>query len=182
MYARFIGAFGIMGLWRIHMRKRMVGMNKKQIEDLIYDYHWMRKEVDRLERIIFGFSVPIRFGVSQYGVEATLPKGSPMKSRAELEAMDLREERQYKRLIAYREKVYAVEEIAEWLEKNAKDQRQLIILDCMMEGMSYRAIAAHLRMNRNRVRELKDDMLDQICQKCQKCQFVQKLNREKSAV
>lgn len=151
-------------------------MNKKQIENLIYDYHWMRKEVDRLERALYGSPVPMRsWGVAQYGIEATLPHGSSGKSRSELEQMDLREERLYKRLTHYREKVIAIEKMADMV----KSDRQLIIMDCMMEGMSYRAIAAHLGINREKVRELKNKML---CHFCQNCHFLHRLTSEKSAV
>lgn len=151
-------------------------MNKKEIENLIYDYHWMKKEVDRLEKILWGSPIPIRSaGVAQYGIEATLPKGTYLKSYEELEQMDLREERLYKRWEKYRKKVIAIEMIAE----SIKDDKMLIIIDCMMEGMSYRAVAAHLGVSRNRLREMKEDMLSQISQKCH---FVHDLKMEKSAV
>ena len=38
-----------------------------------------------------------------------MPKGSPGKSQAELRQMDMREERLFKRLKYYEERVYAVE-------------------------------------------------------------------------
>jgi hypothetical protein len=151
-------------------------MNKKEVEDLIYDYHWMKSEVYRLYRRLFGGSLfPSRsVGVAQYGIEATLPKGSPLKSYAELEAMDAREERQYKRLKYLEAKVKAIEKIPDYLS----DDIQLVILDCMMDGMSYRAIAAHLGMNREKVREIKDKML---CQICQNCHFLHDLKKRKTA-
>ena len=155
-------------------------LNKKQIENLIYDYHWMRKEVDRLERIVYGSSIPMKsWGVAQYGIEATLPRGSRGKSKAELEAMDLREERAYKRLQSYEGKVYAVEKLANYVQDVLKHDHMLVIIDCMMDGMSYRSIAAHLGTNREKVRELKDKML---CHFCQNCHFLHELFKGKSIV
>ncbi|MBB6451997.1 hypothetical protein HNQ94_000418 [Salirhabdus euzebyi] len=152
-------------------------MNKKKIENLIYEYHWRKKEMDRLENILFGSTIPIRgsVGVSKYGIEATLPRGTSLKSKAELEAMDKREERLYERWVEYREKVFAIELVVDKLD----DEYHLIIIDCMMEGMSYRAIAAHLGYSRSKLRELKDDMLNQICQKCH---FVHDLILKKTTV
>ncbi|MCP3026623.1 sigma-70 family RNA polymerase sigma factor [Halobacillus sp. A5] len=157
-------------------------MNEKQIENLIYEYHWKSKEVSRLENILFGSSIPMRgLGAIEYSIEATLPKGSPLKSKKELEEMDMREERLYRRWEDYRQHVYAVELIADTLEND----QLLIIIDCMMDGMSYRSIADHLRMSRSKVGEMKNEMLYQICQLCQegqKCQFVSDLLLEKSTV
>ncbi|WP_249928301.1 hypothetical protein [Niallia circulans] len=51
------------------------------IAELIRDYRMMKREIERLQRIIYGKSVPMRsWGVAQYGVEATLPHGSSGKS------------------------------------------------------------------------------------------------------
>lgn len=152
-------------------------MNCNEIEKLIYDYHWLRKEVSRLEKIIFGFSVPIKsIGVTQYGIEAAMPKGSLLKSEAELEALDVRERRLYKRLNMYRKKVFAVEKIAELY---LVDDQELTLMDCMMEGMSYRAIAAHLGLSREKVRALKNEMINHIHQNCH---FLHELKEDKSRV
>lgn len=48
------------------------GMNKKEIEGLIYEYHWRKREVSRLINILYGTSDSYRsVGIAQYGVEAT---------------------------------------------------------------------------------------------------------------
>lgn len=151
-------------------------MNPKQVENLIYEYHWRRREVDRLENILYGSSVPMKsWGVAQYGIEAAMPKGSSGKSQYEFEMMDLREERLFNRLEDFRDKVYAVEMVV----GEIKDEQQLIIIDCMMEGMSYRSIAAHLGVSREKVRIDKNRMLSQICQNCH---FLQDFIKEKKCV
>ncbi|MGN7401720.1 helix-turn-helix domain-containing protein [Cytobacillus praedii] len=152
-------------------------MNCNEIEKLIYDYHWLRKEVSRLEKIVFGFSVPIKsIGVTQYGVEASLPKGSLLKSEAELAALDVREKRLYKRLNMYRKKVFAIEKIA---ELHLVDDQELTLMDCMMEGMSYRAIAAHLGLSREKIRTLKNELIGHIHQNCH---FLHELKDDKCTV
>ncbi|MGG1291389.1 sigma-70 family RNA polymerase sigma factor [Bacillus smithii] len=148
---------------------------EEQLNQLIKDYHWMRKEIDRLERILYGYSTPMRsWGVSKYGIDLVMPRGSGGKSQAELRDLDIREERLYKRLKKYQERVYALEIAAEYLE----DEKQRVVYDCLLDGMSYRAIAYHLGMSRSQVKKAKDDILSQLCQKSQ---FVQLLNLEKSA-
>lgn len=120
-------------------------MNQKEIENLINSYHWMVKEVHRLQRVLYGSVIPMKnWGIAQYGLEAAMPKGSPGKSQAELRQMDMREERLFKRLKYYEERVYAVELGAEKI----KGEQHKVIYDCMMEGMSYRAISLHLGFSR----------------------------------
>lgn len=148
----------------------------EQIEALIKDYPWMRKEVDRLERILYGHSTPMRsWGVALYGIEATMPSGSSGKSQAELKKMDIREERAYKRLEKFQDTVYALEWAAEYLE----DEKEKVIYDCMIDGMSYREISYHIGISRNQVKKAKESILSQLSQKSQ---FVQLLKLEKSAV
>lgn len=151
-------------------------MNNKQIEDLIYQYHWRKKELDRISNILWGARVNNRsIGVAQYGVEATLPKpNTSLKSAAEMDAMDARERRLYYRHMEYEERVNAIEMMTDHLD----DEQHQIILDCMMEGMSYRSIADHLGVNRNKIRDMKEEML---CQICQKCHFLHDLLERNSA-
>ncbi|MDM5335728.1 sigma-70 family RNA polymerase sigma factor [Fictibacillus enclensis] len=112
-------------------------MLKERIEHLLRDYHWMKKEVDRLQRIVYGYATPMKsWGVAQYGIEATMPKSSRGKSQEELKEMDLREEREYKRLKKYEEIVFAIEMAADLLE----DEKDKVIYDCLLDGMSYRSI------------------------------------------
>lgn len=145
------------------------------IERLIRDYQWMRREVDRLQNALYGYATPMRsWGVAQYGIEAAMPKGSSGKSQAELKNMDLREERLYKRLMKFEGRVYAIEWAGELLE----DEKERVVYDCMLDGMSYRSIAELLGMTRNQVKKTKDAILSQLSQKSQ---FVQLLNLEKFA-
>lgn len=153
-------------------------MNEKQIENLIYEYHWRKKELDRIGNIIWGGSSksPSYGLVQQFGIEATQPKANTnIKSRAEMDTLDVRERRLYKRWQEFSKKVEAIEIMIDYLD----NEQHMIILDCMMEGMSYRSIADHLGINRNKIREKKNQML---CQICQKCHFLHELNLEKISV
>lgn len=150
-------------------------MITEKIESMLRDYPWMKKEVERLERILYGYSTPMKsWGVAQYGIEATMPRGSSGKSQAELRHMDIKEERQHKRLTVLRNRVYALEMAAELLE-NEKDR---VLYDCILDGMSYREISYHIGISRSQVKKFKESILNQLSQKSQ---FVQLLNLEKMA-
>jgi len=140
-------------------------MNNRQLEDLIYQYHWRKKELDRISNILWGSNRNNKsVGVAQYGVEATLPKpNTNLKSVPEMDDMDARDKRLYDRWTIYQAKVYAIEMMIDQLD----DEQHQIILDCMMEGMSYRSIADHLNISRTKLGEMKNNMLNHLCQKSQ---------------
>lgn len=121
----------------------------------------MKKEIARLQRIIYGSTSPMKsWGVAQYGDEAAMPRGSSGKSYAELRDMDIREEKQIRRLEDYQRNVYALETAIDVLE----DERQKIIYDCLLDEMTYRQIALHLSMSKDFVQKQKNDIVRQIRQ------------------
>jgi len=139
-------------------------MNKNQLQKLIYDYNWQSKECSRIERILNKIDGPTGVKTTQYGIEATLPKSNTsVKSKAEIDNLGKREKRQYERYIKFKSNVEFVESLADYVD----DERQLTVLDCMMDGMSFRSIASHLGTSHYKVGEIKDDLLNHICQKCQ---------------
>lgn len=132
-----------------------------KIEEWVRDYNWMKKEIVRLQKVNYGNSISMRsWGVAQYGIEAVMPKGSSGKSAAELEHMDIREEKQRKRLEKYECIVYALEMAFDALE----DERQKIIYDCLLEEMTYRQIAMHLNVSKDYVQRQRKKIVRQIGQ------------------
>lgn len=129
------------------------------ISELIRDYRMMKREIVRLQNIIYGQSLPMRsWGVAQYGIEAAMPKGSSGKSQAELRDMDIREQKQVIRLQEYQRKVYAIESAGDFLDREILK----IVYDCMLSGMTRQQIAIHLEISRDSVDKLRSDIKAQI--------------------
>lgn len=127
--------------------------------DLIRDYRMMKKEVGRLQRIICGTAFPmISWGVAQYGIESTLPKGSSGKSHAELLIMDIREQKQYERMRSYERKIFAIESAGDFLDREILK----IVYDCMLSGMTRKQIAIHLEISVDSLDKLRADVKLQI--------------------
>jgi hypothetical protein len=134
-------------------------MSMIDIIELIRDYRMMKREIDRLQKIIYGKVFPMNsWGVAQYGIEAALPKGSRGKSQAELKDMDIRELKQIDRLEEYQRRVIAIESAGDFLEKEIHK----IVYDCMLDGMTRQQIAAHLEISRESVDKLRSDVKSQI--------------------
>ncbi|PKR79409.1 hypothetical protein CEY16_05485 [Halalkalibacillus sediminis] len=151
-------------------------MKLREIENVISDYHWMSREVDRLQQALWGsIGSKKSEGVAQYGLAAVMPKGSPGKSQPELNAMDRREKKIYKKLQRYDSMTRAVEHDQELL----KEDLHKTIYDCMMEGMSYRATGKHLGISRGKFYREKETILNTLYQKDQKSQIIHFLTEEK---
>jgi hypothetical protein len=129
------------------------------ITELIRDYRMMKREIERLQKIIYGKSFPMQsWGVAKYGDEAGMPKGSPGKSQAELITMDIREQKQYKRLEDYQRRVIAIESASDLLNREILK----IVYDCMLSGMTRHQIALHLEISRDSVDKLRLDIKAQL--------------------
>lgn len=156
-------------------------MDKKEIENIISDYHWMKREVARLIDLLYGLGGGGSTGgggmTSQYGIEATLPKSSGLISKAELDEMDQRERKILDRMQKYKDII----ELVEFGEEILDEPVQQVVYSCMMEGMSYRAIGKHVGVSREKVRQLRDDIISHLCQNCHFCQTWRYLKYKKSA-
>lgn len=146
-------------------------MDHKELESLISDYKFFKREIKRLEESLYrlggGFATKTSNGVAQYGIEATLPKSSGLISKAELDDLDKREQHILKRIMKYQTKVTFIE----CAEESLTDMTQQTLYSCMMEGMSYRAIGKHLGVSREQVRRLRNDLMCHLCHLCQNDQL-----------
>ena len=129
------------------------------VTELIRDYRMMKREIERLQQILYGKCLPMRsWGVAQYGIEAAMPKGSSIRSQEEMKDMDIREQKQVRRLKDYQKKVFALEYIGDFLDKEILK----IVYDCMLSGMTRRQIAVHLSLSVDSVDKLRAEVKSQI--------------------
>ncbi|MDW8515105.1 LuxR C-terminal-related transcriptional regulator [Priestia flexa] len=138
-----------------------------QVEEWIRDYGFMLDEIRRLNTMLNKVDPVHQKLTATYGIESTLPKGSSGISQAELNQLDRREKRYYRYL-----------EIVNFLDTaidDIEDERERVIYDFMLEGMTYTEIAERFRCTRKTVRVSKESIISKIAKKAQKEQFAQKL-------
>lgn len=134
-------------------------MSQIDIIELVRDYRMMKREIERLQKIIYGKVFPMNsWGVAQYGIDAAMPKGSREKSQAELKNMDIREQKQIERLEEYQRRVIAIESAGDFLDREILK----IIYDCMLSGMTRHQIAIHLEISKESVDKLRSELKAQI--------------------
>lgn len=129
------------------------------INQMIKDYRWMSKEVNRLQNLLWGRSLPFsNWGVAQYGIEAAMPKGSKGKSVAEIKRAESLEEKRTNRLKRYEAEIYLLETLSDSLNTEI----QKVIFDCLLDGMTHREIGFHLNVSKDSVQKEKKKILSQL--------------------
>ncbi|KIL80716.1 hypothetical protein [Bacillus badius] len=149
-------------------------MMEWQVEEWIRDYNFMLREIARLNRLLNAVHGGRSSLVAAYGDDAGMPKGSSGISQAELRQLDIRE----RRLLKYEAIVQYLDEVM----GEIKDEKEKVVYDCMIEGLSYSRIAVHLGKSRDTIRKVKEGIIGKIVKKVEKDQFLQKLKSIKSAV
>jgi DNA-binding NarL/FixJ family response regulator len=128
--------------------------NKFQIYGILKDYYWMIREIQKIDRDLqkTDFS-----GVAQYGIEATLPHAVGIVGRA-IENEVIRRSKKSERMLEYAKKVNFINERIGYIT----DEREKVILDCLMDGLSLTAISKHLGMSRQLVTDLRDKLVENL--------------------
>ncbi|MFP7288008.1 DNA-binding response regulator [Shouchella clausii] len=129
-------------------------MNRNDIEQALRDYHWMPKEVDRIQSTLNEVDTSV---TATYGVEASLPKPKGQTSDKVGNEV-VRRDKQHRYLIKIKNKMRAVEQMIDHIE----DDRDKAVLFCLLDGMSQTQISLHLGLSESRVSKIKNKLVEQI--------------------
>ena len=119
--------------------------NRHEIYGILRDYHWLVKEVDRL---IKELNITESVGVASYSDE---PKGGSGPSNP-VAAEVIRREKKHDRLKNYLRRVNYINEKS----VNVIDEKEKVILDCILDGMRMSAVAQHLNISRHTANQIRD--------------------------
>ncbi|MET3700143.1 hypothetical protein SAMN05877753_1202 [Bacillus oleivorans] len=128
--------------------------NKHQIYGILKNYHWMVKEIQRIDHYL---SETDFRGAAQYGIEATLPKAQGVVGKA-LENEVIRRVNKSKRLQKYIEEVNFINERI----PSITDEKEKVVLDCLLDGMSLTGISKHMGISRMQITTIRDDVVDKL--------------------
>lgn len=130
----------------------VITFNKHQIYGILKDYHWKLREIVKLE---IDLKKTDFTGVAVYGIEATLPHGVGIVGKA-IENEIVRRSKKSERIYDYAKEVNFINERM----GNVKDEKQKVVLDCLLDGFSISAIAHHMQTNRKFIHKMIDDIVD----------------------
>ena len=129
-------------------------MNKKEIHDAIFNYHWMIRLLINKKVEMTGVSQTL---VAKYGIEANMPKDKGTASDPVFQEI-LRIERYERNTERIRKKVQMIQKHSKAIT-NIKEQ---LILDMLLDGMSLREIASKMDMSLAAVNRKKDEIVNKI--------------------
>lgn len=129
-------------------------MNRKEIENILKDYHWMINSIRIMRESLKDAGEGL---TAQYGIEAVMPKakgttGDPIYREY------LRREKRWKKIREYEEKIIAIQS----LFHRVHDERESEILYWLLEGKSYRWIAEHMGLSSSHVRRLRESLINRL--------------------
>ncbi|MGM7683751.1 DNA-binding response regulator [Cytobacillus sp. Hm23] len=128
-------------------------MNKQEIRIALRDYYWMEKELLRLYKEMNICPAP---SISQYGVEASIPKAKTNSDQ--VGNFVIRKDR-YKKMV---EKLERKVRIINKHTETIKDDRMSTVLYCLLDGMPIVGISKHLGISERNVYNIRDSIVDHI--------------------
>ncbi|MBS4172108.1 DNA-binding response regulator [Bacillus sp. FJAT-49736] len=131
-------------------------MNRKEIENILKDYHWMINSIQELRKSMMSAGEGL---TAQYGIEASLPKpkgttGDPIYREI------IRREKRHAVINKYKAKISVIQDRLHLI----KDDRELEVLHWLLEGKSYRWIALHMGLSHSHIKRLRDSIIGQMCE------------------
>lgn len=126
--------------------------NKFQIHEIINGYFWMIKEVQRVSEEIEDIDSIV---MNEFGVEAILPKQKGIVTKA-VESEVVRNYSKLQRVYEYSNQINFINEQS----KNITDEKEKVVLDCILDGMSITNISKHLGLSRTTVTEIRNNIVD----------------------
>lgn len=131
-------------------------MQMEQVEEELKDYPWMVREIARLRETLEQAGSGM---TGTYGLDGAMPKGKGKHADAVLREAE-RREKHWTRLEQLEAKVRRINKAAERLS----DERQRTIMECMMEGQRMNRIAQHIGVSRQRLHELKLELMRRLAE------------------
>lgn len=131
---------------------------------LVTDNDWKPSEVKRLEGIIWkresSPSYSFSYGVAKYGIEATLARttANGQYTDKDLENMEKKEERQFRRYIMLRADMDMLDYIST-IEAIRTNKFYETVWDCLLCDMSLTEIGRHLKKDRKEISNARNEIL-----------------------
>lgn len=134
------------------MQKAQKEMTFDDIHNLILDYHWIVKEINRLQLQLNSVE---SVGVAVYSDE---PKAAQSEPSRRVEKEVVRRDIKNTRLTKFKRRVEFIHSRIHLVEGD----KEQAVLDCLLDGMSINAIALHLGIHRKTVQAIRNDIINSI--------------------
>ncbi|MDY7044416.1 DNA-binding response regulator [Virgibacillus sp. M23] len=131
-------------------------MNKQEIKNALKDYSWMVKEIKRQRKILEDAGTSL---VAQSGIESAMPK--PEGNTSDPVAREvIRRDKKYTWINRLEKKVSFIQERIPVIT----DERELAVLECLLDGMSVRAISNHMGLTTRHIQRIRNSIVSRMSQ------------------
>ncbi|SDJ76498.1 LuxR C-terminal-related transcriptional regulator [Salimicrobium halophilum] len=127
-------------------------ITENQVYQILSDYHWMIKEIQRIDKLLNQTEFA---GVAQYGIEATMPKPQGDIAKDAIGNEVARRDKKWKRKKQMVDKVEFIQERIERIDQ----EREKVVLDCLLDGMSISAISNHMGLSRRHINTIRGNIV-----------------------
>lgn len=130
-------------------------MNHKQISILLRDYHWIVKEIARQRGMLNDAGENL---TAAYGIDSVMPKGSGTGDPIFVEVQ---------RRIKKSKRIEKLERKAKFVQDRIHlimNDRERTVLECILDGMSYRAVSRHMGLSEKHIRNIKESIVMQFAE------------------
>lgn len=148
-------------------------MQRNEIEQILKDYHWMINSIKIMRKSLEQAGEGL---TAQYGIEATMPKPQGTTSDPVYKEV-VRRSKRVKKIQEFEAKILEFQ----GLFHKVHDERECEVLYWLLEGRSYRWIAAHMGLSHSHIRRIKESIVDQLSPDVPNVPDVTKLKKEKCA-
>lgn len=127
------------------------GYTEKDIKHILSNYHWMIKEVKRINELLDDPDVNV---TSKYGTEAGMPRAKGVGADA-LSNEVVRRSKKFERKKRLVDKIKFIQERMYLITS----EREKVVLDCLLDGMSIGAISNHMGLSRKHIERLRESIV-----------------------
>lgn len=129
-------------------------MNRKEIENILKDYHWMINSIKIMRQSLEGAGECI---TAQYGEESDMPKAKGQTSDP-IYSEVIRRGKRWEKVKQFESKVSAIQSRIHVI----KDEREYEVLHWLLEGKSYRWIGQHMGLSFSHIKRIRDSIVDKL--------------------
>lgn len=135
----------------------MVAQNEKpeftynDIHSTVVEYHWM---VNELERLKIQLNTVESVGVASYSDE---PMGGSAAPSQRIETEVIRRGKKWERMKRYEKRIAFINN-----QTCITDERERVVLDCLLDGMTMHAIGKHINISQRQIVNIRNDILTRL--------------------
>jgi DNA-directed RNA polymerase specialized sigma subunit len=129
-------------------------MNRNEISETLRDYNWIINEIKRQRKLLEDAGENL---TAQYGIEAAMPKAKGLTGDPIYQEV-VRREKKSRWIEKLEKKILFIQSRVDRIT----DERERAVLECILDGMSMKAISRHMGLSTRHIQRIKNSIVEQM--------------------